>query len=358
LIPNFPKSICPDPGPLTRCIELTAFFLLGILLELLSPAANGEEFEASSFVLRNHSPFSAIIGIPARWPDGTSHIAELSWNVSSHSFYENSGSESLLLDGETQTVSARLQHRFAPRFQVGADLRWLWHSGGFLDSTIDAWHDLTGLPEGLRPQLAENDLNYVYSANGVDAFLLTDPASGFGDLQVNLAIALGKIDHSVDATYLERIGWTLNLGAELPTGELEKLTGNGSTDLAAGFGVRSPGLDTARVNWWVDLGIAWPGEVDVAGLSSAGQVLYYDAALAWRIHRRFDVLAQMAGTSGLYQSNVKMLGRPTAQLAIGGLWHIYSRYGLRFGFTEDIRADTAPDIGFEVTLIFKAFGQK
>jgi hypothetical protein len=59
----------------------------------------------------------------------------------------------------------------------------------------------------------------------------------------------------------------------------------------------------------------------------------------------------------LYQSDIKMLGRPTAQLALGGLWHIFDNYGLRFGFTEDIRANTAPDVGFEITLIFKAFGK-
>ncbi len=121
LILIFPQSNCPDSVPLTRSKILTVFFLLGILLELPAPVAHGQEFEASSFVLRNHSPFSAIIGIPGRWPDGTNNIAELSWNVSSHSFYENDGAESLLLDGETQTISARLQHRFSSRIQLGAD---------------------------------------------------------------------------------------------------------------------------------------------------------------------------------------------------------------------------------------------
>jgi hypothetical protein len=110
------------------------------------------------------------------------------------------------------------------------------------------------------------------------------------------------------------------------------------------------------VQWWLDLGMAWPGNVGIASLNAAGQVFYYDAAIAWRVHNRFDILAQMAGSSALYQSNIKMLGRPAAQIAIGGLWHILSNYGLRFGITEDIRSDTAPDFGFEITLIFKAFG--
>jgi hypothetical protein len=341
---------------LKRYRSSTVFFLLGILLELLSSGVCGQEFESSGFVLRNHSPFSAIVGIPARWPDGTGNIAELSWNASNHSFYEDSGAESLLLDGETQTVSARLQHRFIPRIQVGADIPWLAHSGGFLDSTIDNWHDLTGLPEGIRPELGSDELHYIYRVDGADVFSLEKPASGLGDIQINLAIALGKINDQVHGSYLKRLGWTLNLSAELPTGDVEKLTGNGSTDLATGFGVRSPRSGTARLHWWLDLGIAWPGDIDLVGLDTEGRIFYYDAALAWRVHKRFDVLAQVAGDSGRYQSNIKMLGRPAAQIAFGGLWHIFSRYGLRFGITEDIRAQTAPDVGIEMTLIFKPFG--
>jgi hypothetical protein len=356
LIPTSPKIHCVDQGHLKRYRSLTGCFLLGILLELLSSGVCGQEFESSGFVLRNHSPFSAIVGIPARWPDGTNNIAELSWNVSSHSFYENNGAESLLLDGETQSVSARLQHRFLPRIQVGADIPWLAHSGGFLDSTIENWHELTGLPEGIRPELGSNELHYIYRVDDADIFSLEKPASGLGDIQVNLAIALGKVNDPVQGSYLKRLGWTLNLNVELPTGDVEKLTGNGSTDLAAGFGVRSPRSGAERLHWWLDLGIAWPGDIDLTGLETQGRIFYYDAALAWRVHKRFDVLAQVAGDSGRYQSNIKMLGRPAAQIAVGGLWHIFNRYGLRFGITEDIRADTAPDVGIEMTLIFKPFG--
>jgi hypothetical protein len=82
------------------------------LLIIASVPVGAENFQASGFSMRNHAPFSALIGIPNGWPDGTDHSAELSWNTSNHSMREVSGDELLMLDGETQTLSARIQNLF------------------------------------------------------------------------------------------------------------------------------------------------------------------------------------------------------------------------------------------------------
>jgi hypothetical protein len=96
--------------------------------------------------------------------------------------------------------------------------------------------------------------------------------------------------------------------------------------------------------------------VGIAGLDTSGRIFFYDVALAWRIFRRFDVLAQVAGNTAFYQSDIGMIGEPATELAFGFLWHLAENYGLRFGVTEDIGPQTAPDVGFEMTLIFKSFG--
>jgi hypothetical protein len=48
-----------------------------------------------------------------------------------------------------------------------------------------------------------------------------------------------------------------------------------------------------------------------------------------------------------------MLGRSAAQLGVGLLWHINDDFGMRTGFFEDIRTETAPDFGVEIALIIK-----
>ena len=75
--------------------------------------------------------------------------------------------------------------------------------------------------------------------------------------------------------------------------------------------------------------------------------------MAWRALSALDLIVQVAGHSALYQSNVTMLGEPAMQLGVGATWHFSDRYALRFGFFEDLRAESAPDFGIELAFILK-----
>jgi hypothetical protein len=323
------------------------------LIGLLTVPVYAQNFEASGFSMRNHAPLSALIGIPNRWPDGTDHSAELSWNTSNHAMLEVSGDEYLMLDGETQTLSARIQKNFSPRVQLGIDIPWLQHSGGYLDSFIDGWHGLFGLPEGIRPKTPDDDLTYVYENDGVQVLQMNERQSGLGDIQFAMGLDLGAIGNSESSSLPSRIPWKLTFNIKVPTGDVEKLTGSGSVDLAAGVGLRSPG--GSRLDWWLDMGLAWPGDVDILSLDASGQIYYYNAAVAWRALANFDLLLQLAGNTALYQANVTMLGEPALQLGIGAMWHVSDKYAMRFGFFEDLRAESAPDFGIEMAVIFKRF---
>ncbi len=349
ILPNLASA-----GPERRQIyRIASVIMSSVLIGLLAEPVYAQAFEASGFGMRNHSPFSALIGIPNHWPDGTDHSAELSWNTSNHSMLEGAGDESLMLDGETQTLTIRMQKRFSSRVQLGIEIPWLQHSGGYLDGVIDSWHDLLGLPEGIRPQTPDNDLMYVYEKNGVQVFQLNERKSGLGDIQIAMGLDLGALGKSGSSSYLNRIPWKLAVNLKVPTGDVEKLTGSGNVDVAAGVGVRSPG--GSRLAWWLDMGLVWPGDVDIAGLDSSGQIYYYNSAVAWRLLANLDLLLQLAGHTALYQANITMLGEPSLQLGIGAMWHVSDKYAMRFGFFEDLRAESAPDFGIEMAFIFKRF---
>lgn len=349
ILPNS-KGVGPESA---RYGNIAGFITSVAAAGLLGGPAAAQDFEASGFSMRNHAPLSAIIGVPARWPDATDHRTEISWNTASHAMLEVDGDEYLMLDGETQTLSVRMQRHFASRVQLGFSIPWIKHSGGYLDSFIDGWHDFFGLPEGIRPQTPDNDLMYVYENAGTTILELDEQKSGFGDLQLGMAIEVGAFGDEQSTSYLRRIPLRLTFNLELPTGDADKLTGNGNTDIAAGLGLRSP--DGSGFGWWLDMGVVWPGDVDIAGLNTSGQVYYYDGAVSWRALRRLDLLLQLAGHTALYQSDVTMLGEPAVQLGIGALWHISEHYALRFGFFEDLRAESAPDFAIEMSVIIKQF---
>jgi len=305
--------------------------------------AAAQEPVATGFVMQNRSPFAAIIGVPGRWPDSSDNFAELSWNASSHAKAESSAGFGSLVDGETHALTARFQFPLWERFRIGLQLPYVSHSGGFLDSTIDTWHEIFGLNEGIRPQVGKDQLNYVLDRQSAEIYRLSDSTSGIGDVHVGLTADLGT---------LARIPWRLSMNVKLPTGDIDKLTGSGETDFAIGVGWRSPDGD-GRWRWWLDAGVVLPGDVDIPTLETESRVYYYDGALTWRLANRLDVIAQLAGHSRLYAGDVADLGKTAAQLAIGGLWHMSPRLGLRFGIFEDVIAESAPDFGFEVSLLVR-----
>ena len=218
--------------------------LLAVALTAPTVNAAAGEMPATAFVMKNRAPFAALIGVPGRWPDTTGSFGEFSWNAASHAMTESRDGTTVLTDGETHSLTARIQAD-AGRLRFGAQLPWISHSGGFLDSTIDAWHEFFGLPEGIRPNLDQDQLSYIVQRQGTDLYRLDEPVSGIGDLQLGMSVELGSFaKHAQPGTisgYFRRIPWRLSLNLKLPTGDIDKLTGSGAVDYAIGIGWRAPG---------------------------------------------------------------------------------------------------------------------
>lgn len=299
--------------------------------------------EMGRLLIGERGPFNALVGVPQGWPGPDGSSLGIAWNVASHAMAESSGTEALLLDGETHVLTLRAQRQVAPRLVLGLSLPWIAHGGGFLDGVIDGWHDAFGLSEGIRPELPHDDLRFVYVRDGSERFALDDATSGIGDLRSAAMLHLAGDADDAEAPQLDLI-------AEIkwPTGEANRLTGSGSTDLAAGL--RLSGRAAPSLGWALDAGVLWPGKVELPLPAVAGQVLYYEAALAWAAIESVELLLQLNGHRGIYQSSLEALGGQTLQLGAGARWRLGGRYGLRFGVFEDIRTDSAPDFAMELAI--------
>ena len=121
----------------------------------------------------NLSPLISTIGLP-----NAQHGADLverghtRWRSSivtaSHSTEDTDGNESLLFDGETTVASLGFDYGLRDRLQIGVELPYVLHESGGLDSFIDSWHDWFGLPDGIRTQIGQDQLNFIYQVDGND----------------------------------------------------------------------------------------------------------------------------------------------------------------------------------------------
>jgi len=357
-IPNRRDARAPAILPNRRATGPAKFLCTFLTLAgAVFSAADAREPEATGFVMQNHAPFPALIGVPGRWPDTSDDTFDLTWNASSHSMTAGNDAFRIVADGETHSLTARVQFDLWRRLRIGLQMPWIQHSGGFMDDAIDAWHDLFSLPEGIRPQVDQDQLNYVLQRDGANLFRLNESVSGVGDLRLGIAVELGSFQRfarpETVAGYFLRAPWRVVLNVKLPTGDPDRVTGSGNRDFSVGLGWRSPDALAARLRWWIDFGAVLPGDVDIPGLETEAQALYYDSALTWRIVPRLDAILQVAGNSSLYASDASILGDSALQLAVGGLWHVSPRFGLRFGIFEDLLSETAPDFGVELSLLVR-----
>ncbi len=317
---------------------------LGAALLAACAGAGAADADTSRFPLGDRAPFGALLGIPDGWTGLAGPRAEMAWSVANNAVGAESGGDFLLLDGETHTVTLRVQRQFGTRLSLGATLPWVAHSGGFLDPLIDSWHDAFGLSEGIRPSLPRDDLRYVYGGNATESFRLDRRTSGLGDLH---SAAVLRLAGAADAARGLRLDLTAD--ADWPTGDEGRLTGNNGIDLAAG--VRLGPAASSRFDWMLSGGLVWPGDLDLPFPSPAARILYYDLALAWTATPALDLILQLNGHDGAYRSRLGPLGRSTLQLGTGALWRLGPRYGLRLGVFEDLRTDSAPDFAIELALM-------
>lgn len=300
------------------------------------------------FPLADRGPLNGLLGVPDGWTRQDGPTAELSWQITNNAMGQQSADELLLLDGETQTVTLRWQRALSGRLNLGIEVPWMAHGGGFLDRSINVWHDALGLPDGIRPDLPTNDLRYEYARDGRQPIKVDDTTSGLGDVRTSGALRLG-------APGSGEVTLAMTADIKWPTGDAGRLTGSGGTDIAAGLRLakpptpRSSGL--AQLGWSAQAGITWPGGADEPLPPPAGQIYYYDAALAWAATQSLDLVLQAQGHSGAWQSDLKMLGTRALQLGGGALWHVAGGYSLRLGLFEDIRTDTTPDVTIELALV-------
>lgn len=265
----------------------------------------------------------------------------LGFDIANNFTSSSSGSESVVLDGESQRIELAGSRGLGQGWEVGFSLPWIDYRGGSLDSFIEDWHDTFGLPDGDRPGTRRDQLHFQYARDGRTELDFDRARSGIGDLQLNAAYSLLRTESSAVA-----LAATLNL----PTGDADKLTGTEATNLGVTLAATRYTLFGLPLTATGNIGALWLDRGDVLGDRQKDVVWLGAAELGWAVADAWRLKVQVNAHSALYRSDLRELGDTSAQLLLGGSVRLAPRWYLDVAVGEDIAVDTAPDVTFQIAL--------
>ncbi|WP_129776791.1 DUF3187 family protein [Peristeroidobacter soli] len=303
----------------------------------IPPAAADEPAAGTPFVVRDQNPLLAGFGLPTTLPsriaDEFSGGLDLYWG--STAIMQSHGDEALLVDAETREARAILEGKLTDRVGWRLQVPYRYTGGGTLDSFIDSWHNTFGLPDGARSALPDDQIAIAYTRTGTRQLDITSSSSGLGDLQA----ALGYELHSAASSTL-----TAWLDIKLPTGDADKLTGSGATDVSLVLAGRHSPLNS-RWTMFGQAGVTYLGEGDLLPDQQRSVVWSGMAGVSVRTWRGLSFKAQFDAHTAAYDSDLDFFSDAVV-LTVGGDYLFESGWRLDLGVSEDIAVEHSPDVVF------------
>jgi hypothetical protein len=328
-------------------------FLVFLLLLILGPpgVASSADMEITPFNSFNQNPFVQIYGIPHE--TGADIVGQgklragLIQDYTSNYTVDATSSEQAVFDGETYRVAFTARYGVARNGEIGIDIPYVSHGGGFLDSFIVDWHTFFGLPQGGRELVENNQINYSYYRDGEKKARMDYATSGIGDISLTGGYRLYDVR---DAEHHDMLA--LKGAVKLPTGKSSALLGSGSTDVLLQLcGSRNSPGDWGNSGIYGSIGGLYMSESDVipdqhkpfAGVGTIG--------VGWGPTPWISFKVQLSGNTPLYRgSSLDEISRNSSVIMFGGALKFPGEYLLDIGVSENIVAATAPDVSFHLGL--------
>ena len=322
------------------CKSCIGAFLRLLLLACFAISTSASA--AQAFLTQDQNPFSLIHGQPqavaARLPEaGTTHWS-LTLDIANTLNSESINTEKLIVDFESYNLGLVWLYALNKDWAVKIDLALIHYGSGFLDNTIDSWHDFFSLPRASRPLVADNQFQIFYEQDGKVLVNIDTPNSSIGDIQ----IALGRNIFRENDSAL-----SLWLATDLPTGDANNLIGNDSSDLSFWLAAEY----SLSPEWQIDtnLGLLLPGKNNLASLAVEDQVYFASAGIEWQAHALLDLRIQLNAHSQFYSdSQLTFLG-DAYSMVFGGRIHVSHCSDIDLAFSEDVQVGATPDVSFLLT---------
>jgi hypothetical protein len=319
--------------------------VLAVVLVALAPRlAVAERIHAPLWV-ENLSPIAALIGIPSQRiadiREGLSVTAHT--DFATHFVAQTSNNEQLFFDGESQRQSLRVRWGLSPTWAVSATLPVTRHSGGFIDSYVNRWHNAFGMSDGGRSAVPEDQIRYQFDGQ-TQGVSLDRSASGRNDLTFELA---HRAEWQKDLQIAYAIGYKAS------TGSVDEWTGSGASDVYSVARFSGAHQSDLPFYWHGQLGVTHVGSSPLLGPRQKEWIGFGGLSMEWLLNSQWALLAQFDSHSAILSSDLKALGEPAGMLSLGLRRSLGRHWAVDVSFAEDIIVESAPDIIFQASLHYR-----
>ena len=260
-----------------------------------------------------------------------------SWTFSQAVYFTNTyqldknSQEELIIDVENTRFDFQLTYRQELwHFNINASL--ISNKSGFLDQTIEGWHDFFGLPQGGRDQAEHDQINLFYQKDGVNIINSQQANEGLGDIQFAIGYQLNSSSQF----------W---LALEIPSSSSSKFISNDAIDAAVWYSTASQLPD--KLTTYGSVGLAFPADNGLLESQLNNQFTFGQIGLNYEFDPSYHIVLQADFHSQIVsQSNLDALDN-SLQAQFGLRFPtLFDGYQLDLFFSEDIFPGHAPDITF------------
>ena len=249
--------------------------------------------------------------------------------------------ENYLVDLEMSTVDVTLHYKFSPHVAGYLIMSGVSYEGGFMDDTIERFHDSAGFHTFGRPAVARNDVNLIYDLKSAQySSLGSAPSHG------------GLLDPTIGLRYGTALGgrWRMSVegAAKIAVAGKRTLLSTGRSDAGLQVAVQYRGNRQAfyaNVAGVYYAGGDFPVKQDAQVVPTV--VLGYEYALTANTNINLQAYASKSVYSHSETDLQELLDNKYQVTA--GFRHRMSDMIVTFGITENVQnINNTPDIGFQL----------
>jgi hypothetical protein len=298
------------------------------------------------YYFSNQNPFIQIFVLPRAEPHvflpKKSLLTITSLDIVNNTVQGKTKNETLILDGETYRFNFAMKYGLTRNINLNFDLPIVKHASGRFDNFIRNWHDFFGLSNREQEQFEPNQLQYLYSNNGIERVNISSNQQGVGDARLAVTYKENETQSKNNIIY--------RLYLKLPTGNAEKLLGSGAVDVGFSASTQSPTyLKEYYSGIYGQLGFVWLGKSDLFEDVQRRLATFGSATIDWDYWRPVVFKAQLDIHSAYYRSDIVDLGGNSVQLTVGGTIELDKKSQIDIGVTENLMTDATPDIGLNLS---------